>query len=432
MNEPGGEIDPLLWHACAGRLVHVPPLNAKVFYFPQGHAEHAGTNADYIAANRVPPNIHCRVNAVEHKVDLNTDEVFTKISLVPVPIEDHDNDAISGDWIDDVLGGIVNLERPIFLSKVLTQSDANNGGGFSVPKKLAEIIFPALDYHDDPPVQTLRARDFQGTIWRFRHVYRGRPLRHLLTTGWSKFVTAKRLVAGDSAVFSRAENGEVSIGIRRVKRESVRRIRAESVIEAATLAAQGKPFEVSYYPSNGSTEEFCVRASAVYAAVHAIRRSELGPGRRFKMGIESVNSSGVSWYMGSVNSVRDADSSRWPCSLWRLLEVTWDGDVNFVKRINPWLVQVANQAIQTNIEHNHEDTHVNNNRGNNHLLLFGKLIEIGQGNCVCNVHQVTTSQHENEDTYRYSSDDSRPSPQNLESDNELIIQLFGQRIFKRR
>lgn len=31
----------------------------------------------------------------------------------------------------------------------------------------------------------------------------GQPKRHLLTTGWSVFVSAKRLVAGDSVIFIR-------------------------------------------------------------------------------------------------------------------------------------------------------------------------------------------------------------------------------------
>ena len=32
-------------------------------------------------------------------------------------------------------------------------------------------------------------------------MYAGQPKRHLLTTGWSVFVSAKRLVAGDSVLF---------------------------------------------------------------------------------------------------------------------------------------------------------------------------------------------------------------------------------------
>ncbi|KAI4994979.1 hypothetical protein ZWY2020_034882 [Hordeum vulgare] len=42
-----------------------------------------------------------------------------------------------------------------------------------------------------------RARD----EFKFRHIYRGTPLRHLLTTGWSNFVNEKKLLAGDSIVF---------------------------------------------------------------------------------------------------------------------------------------------------------------------------------------------------------------------------------------
>lgn len=32
-------------------------------------------------------------------------------------------------------------------------------------------------------------------------LHAGQPKRHLLTTGWSVFVSAKRLVAGDSVLF---------------------------------------------------------------------------------------------------------------------------------------------------------------------------------------------------------------------------------------
>ncbi|KAI7751477.1 hypothetical protein M8C21_028839 [Ambrosia artemisiifolia] len=46
-------------------------------------------------------------------------------------------------------------------AKTLTQSDANNGGGFSVPRYCAETIFPKLDYSADPPVQTVVAKDVQ-------------------------------------------------------------------------------------------------------------------------------------------------------------------------------------------------------------------------------------------------------------------------------
>ena len=97
-----------------------------------------------------------------------------------------------------------------------------------------------------PPAQELGARDLHDNVWTFRHIYRGRfvllpfesssiikhfffviamfvcytisrqlipgtwfslnpgqPKRHLLTTGWSLFVSGKRLFAGDAVLFIR-------------------------------------------------------------------------------------------------------------------------------------------------------------------------------------------------------------------------------------
>ncbi|KAG6599545.1 Auxin response factor 19, partial [Cucurbita argyrosperma subsp. sororia] len=57
------------------------------------------------------------------------------------------------------------------------------------------------DYSMQPPAQELVARDLHDNSWTFRHIYRGQPKRHLLTTGWSVFVSTKRLFAGDSVLF---------------------------------------------------------------------------------------------------------------------------------------------------------------------------------------------------------------------------------------
>lgn len=48
-------------------------------------------------------------------------------------------------------------------------------------------------------MRTLVIRDFIGNEWRSRHIYRGTPRWHPLTTGWSEFVNA----TGDSVVFSK-------------------------------------------------------------------------------------------------------------------------------------------------------------------------------------------------------------------------------------
>ncbi|KAL2328605.1 hypothetical protein Fmac_022032 [Flemingia macrophylla] len=373
------ELDPQLWHACAGGMVQMPQVSSKVFYFPQGHAEHAHTTLDL----RVPPLIPCTVAAVEFMADPDTDEVFAKLSLVPTPDIGRDSDSSA----DHAPPPSYAPEKPASFAKTLTQSDANNGGGFSVPRYCAETIFPRLDYTAEPPVQTVVAKDVHGEMWKFRHIYRGTPRRHLLTTGWSSFVNQKKLVAGDSVVFLRAENGDLCVGIRRAKkgiggseassvwssasgsgncgigpygpfsffmREENKhlrngvgggrvRVRPEAVVEAVTLAASNKPFEVVYYP-RASTPEFCIKASSVRAAM----RIQWCSGMRFKMAFETEDSSRISWFMGTIASVEVLDPVRWPNSPWRLLQVTWDEPdlLQNVKRVSPWLVElVSNMPV---------------------------------------------------------------------------------------
>lgn len=366
MKEAEKILDPQLWHACAGGMVQMPAINSKVFYFPQGHAEHAQATVDFTSSLRIPPLIPCRVLAVKFLADLETDEVFANVRMVPLPNSDLNFEEEGGFGSS---GSENNMEKPASFAKTLTQSDANNGGGFSVPRYCAETIFPRLDYTADPPVQTVIAKDVHGEVWKFRHIYRGTPRRHLLTTGWSTFVNQKKLVAGDSIVFLRSKNGDLCVGIRRAKRaigcasdhpygwnpgggncippyggltmflrdddnklsrkgslsssgsggnlRGKGKVRPESVMEAAALAASGQPFEVVYYP-RASTPEFCVKASSVRAAM----RIQWCSGMRFKMPFETEDSSRISWFMGTISSVQVADPIRWPNSPWRLLQVS--------------------------------------------------------------------------------------------------------------
>ncbi|XP_019166507.1 PREDICTED: auxin response factor 18-like isoform X1 [Ipomoea nil] len=391
MKELGDDkcLDPQLWHACAGGMVQMPPVNSKVYYFPQGHGEHTLTNVDFSNLTKISPMILCRVGTVKYLADPESDEVYAKLKLVPIGREHGFDD-------DVVLGSNTTApdtaEKSNSFAKTLTQSDANNGGGFSVPRYCAETIFPPLDYSADPPVQTVTAKDVHGETWKFRHIYRGTPRRHLLTTGWSTFVNQKKLVAGDSIVFLRANNGELFVGIRRAKKggiggsdapqgwssaagnygaypsflreddnKTIRststpklsssggrfrergRVKPESVLEAARLAGSGKPFEVVYYP-RASTPEFCVRASSVHSAM----RIQWCARMRFKMAFETEDSSRISWFMGTVSSVRVNDPIRWPNSPWRLLQVTWDEPdlLQNVKNVSPWMVElVSNMPI---------------------------------------------------------------------------------------
>nr|VDC78922.1 unnamed protein product [Brassica rapa] len=75
-----------------------------------------------------------------------------------------------------------------------------------------------------PPTQELVAKKLHANEWRFRHIFRGQQRRHLLQSGWSVFVSSKRLVAGDafiSLIFVGfwGENGELRVWAHRLQRE---------------------------------------------------------------------------------------------------------------------------------------------------------------------------------------------------------------------
>ena len=118
---------------------------------------------------------------------------------------------VDADGEDDT-EAVVKSTTPHMFCKTLTASDTSTHGGFSVPRRAAEDCFPPLDYSQQRPSQELVAKDLHGLEWRFRHIYRGQPRRHLLTTGWSAFVNKKKLVSGDAVLFLRGDDGELRLG----------------------------------------------------------------------------------------------------------------------------------------------------------------------------------------------------------------------------
>ncbi|KAK9282024.1 hypothetical protein L1049_004935 [Liquidambar formosana] len=124
---------------------------------------------------------------------------------------DYDDDGVTGS------NGFETVEKPVSIAKTLTQSDANNGGGFSVPRYCAETIFPRLDYSADPLVQTVIAKDVHGEVWKFRHIYRT-PVSAFVDN-WVEFFceTEEAGCRGFDCVL-KAENGDLCVGIRRAKR----------------------------------------------------------------------------------------------------------------------------------------------------------------------------------------------------------------------
>uniref|UniRef100_A0ACD5Z3V9 Uncharacterized protein n=1 Tax=Avena sativa TaxID=4498 RepID=A0ACD5Z3V9_AVESA len=208
---------------------------------------------------------------------------------------------------------------------------------------------PAVGSQADPPVQRLRVRDLLGARWEFRHIYRGTPRRHLLTTGWSKFVNAKLLVAGDAVVFARRPDGELIAGVRRAPRyppacsqsESAapgerrpRNVRARvpprEVEDAARLACEGRPFDVTYYPRQGAGE-FVVPRKEVEDAM-----TNWEPGLQVRMRFLDAEERRSEWVNGVVRAVDNG--------IWRMLEIDWDESSPVPLRnrhINAWQVELV-------------------------------------------------------------------------------------------
>ncbi|KAJ6391971.1 hypothetical protein OIU77_025850 [Salix suchowensis] len=318
-----------LWHACAGPLVSLPHVGSRVVYFPQGHSEQvaASTNKEVDAHfpnyPSLPPQLICQLHNVTMHADVETDEVCAQMTLQPLSQEDQ-KDA----YLLPAELGTASKQPSNYFCKTLTASDTSTHGGFSVPRRAAEKVFPPLDYALTPPAQELIARDLHDNEWKFRHIFRGQPKRHLLTTGWSVFVSAKRLVAGDSVLFIWNEKNQLLLGIRRATRPQT--VMPSSVLSsdsmhigllaaAAHAAATNSRFTIFYNP-RASPSEFVI---PLVKYIKAVYHTRVSVGMRFRMLFETEESS-VRRYMGTITGISDLDPARWPNSYWRSVKVGWD------------------------------------------------------------------------------------------------------------
>ncbi|KAK7338074.1 hypothetical protein VNO77_18672 [Canavalia gladiata] len=336
-----------LWKLCAGPLVDVPRSKERVFYFPQGHMEQlqASTNQQLnqqIPHFNLPSKILCRVAHIQLLAEQETDEVYARITLLP---EANENEPTSPDQ------SLPETPKQTFhsFSKILTPSDTSTHGGFSVLRRHATECLPQLDMTQTTPTQELVAKDLHGFEWKFKHIFRGQPRRHLLTTGWSTFVTSKRLVAGDAFVFLRGENGELRVGVRRLARQqspmpsSV--ISSQSmhlgVLATASHAVLTSTMFVVYYKPR--TSQFIIGLNKYLEAVN----NKFSVGMRFKMRFE-VEDSPERRFSGTIVGVGDV-SPGWPNSHWRSLKVQWDEPATIPRpeRVSSWEIEpfVASTAL---------------------------------------------------------------------------------------
>ncbi|XP_019439672.1 PREDICTED: auxin response factor 6-like isoform X1 [Lupinus angustifolius] len=321
-------LDSELWHACAGPLVSLPALGSRVVYFPQGHSEQVAvsTNKEVDAHipnyPSLPPQLICQLHNLTMHADAETDEVYAQMTLQPLNPQEQKEAYIPAEL------GTPSKQPTNYFCKTLTASDTSTHGGFSVPRRAAEKVFPPLDFSQQPPCQELIARDLHGNEWKFRHIFRGQPKRHLLTTGWSVFVSAKRLVAGDAVLFIWNEKNQLLLGIRRANRPQT--VMPSSVLSsdsmhlgllaaAAHAAATNSRFTIFYNP-RASPSEFVIPLAKYVKAVYHTRVSV---GMRFRMLFETEESS-VRRYMGTITGISDLDPVRWPNSHWRSVKVGWD------------------------------------------------------------------------------------------------------------
>ncbi|XVF27269.1 hypothetical protein REPUB_Repub14bG0092400 [Reevesia pubescens] len=317
-----------LWHACAGPLVSLPPVGSRVVYFPQGHSEQvaASTNKEVDAHipnyPSLPPQLICQLHNVTMHADVETDEVYAQMTLQPLSLQEQKEAYLPAEL------GIPSKQPTNYFCKTLTASDTSTHGGFSVPRRAAEKVFPPLDFSQQPPAQELIARDLHDNEWKFRHIFRGQPKRHLLTTGWSVFVSAKRLVAGDSVLFIWNEKNQLLLGIRRANRPQT--VMPSSVLSsdsmhlgllaaAAHAAATNSRFTIFYNP-RASPSEFVI---PLVKYIKAVYHTRVSVGMRFRMLFETEESS-VRRYMGTITGISDLDPVRWPNSHWRSVKVGWD------------------------------------------------------------------------------------------------------------
>ncbi|KAM2483502.1 hypothetical protein ACFX1W_041125 [Malus domestica] len=345
----GDDLYTELWKLCAGPLVDVPRPGEKVYYFPQGHMEQleSSTNQELnqqIPLFNLPSKILCSVVHIRLLAEQETDEVYAQITLHP-----------EADQCEPSSPDPCKPEAPKatvhWFCKILTASDTSTHGGFSVLRKHATECLPPLDMNQATPTQELIAKDLHGYEWKFKHIFRGQPRRHLLTTGWSTFVTSKRLVAGDAFVFLRGDNGELRVGVRRLARQQSQIpssvISSQSmhlgVLATASHALMTKTLFVVY--SKPRTSQFIIGLSKYLEAT----KTKFSLGTRFRMRFEG-DESPERRFTGTIVEVGDL-SPQWSESKWRSLKVQWDehAAVQRPDRVSPWDIEPFVASAPSNL-----------------------------------------------------------------------------------
>ncbi|MCH89391.1 auxin response factor 6-like, partial [Trifolium medium] len=115
----------------------------------------------------LPPQLVCQLHNLTMHADVETDEVYAQMTLQPLNAQEQKEAYLPAEL------GTPSKQPTNYVCKTLTASDTNTHGGFSVPRRAPEKVFPPLDFSQQPPAQELIARDLHGNEWKFRHIFRG-------------------------------------------------------------------------------------------------------------------------------------------------------------------------------------------------------------------------------------------------------------------
>ncbi|KAK1415496.1 hypothetical protein QVD17_31278 [Tagetes erecta] len=331
-----------LWHECAGLTMKVPQIGDRVFYFPQGHLEQIKEcmkdgDVPNIPNYHLPSKVLCKVVDVVLKADPDSEEVFAEIVLLP------NNEEGEGLTFRSVPQKIPASS----FRKILSISDASTHGGCGLPKAHVEKTFPPLDQSQDQASQDLIAKDLHGQTWKFRHIYRGDPKRHMLVNGWNKFVSEKKLKAGDTCIFIRGSGQkEIYIGIQRairILKESTDltgpAMRHGVLVNASVAMDTRCEFTVIYHPKMCASA-FIVPYDKVMEALRVNYLPEMGVEMlvTVREDLEYTSKS----FSGIITAVEDVNPAKWLNSEWRCLKVQWDvtsSNQVLPPRVSPWEIQ---------------------------------------------------------------------------------------------
>ncbi|CAD6239564.1 unnamed protein product [Miscanthus lutarioriparius] len=131
--------------------------------------------------------------------------------------------------------------RKLLFEKVVTPSDVGKLNRLVVPKQQAEKHFPLK--HGPETITgkgvLLNFEDGEGKVWRFRYSYWNSSQSYVLTKGWSRFVRAKGLRAGDTVAFSKSvcgQDNQLLIGCRKTPKKQDEGT-AEAIADAVEVRA---------------------------------------------------------------------------------------------------------------------------------------------------------------------------------------------------